>query len=62
MPTLRNVSPYGALEIPLLGRVVGAGEEFDVSDEQAERLLPQAENYQLVTKPKKSTATSEVSE
>jgi len=40
--TIRNVSPQGALEVPLLGRIVGRGEEVEVTEAQAERLLPQA--------------------
>jgi len=46
MPKLKNVSPLGELDVPLLDRILDAGEEFDVSDEIAGKLLPQAENYQ----------------
>lgn len=53
MPYLKNVSPYGDLEIPLLHRVVAAGEVFEVTDEQAERLAGQDDNYQPVAAPKK---------
>lgn len=52
MPHLKNVSPYGDLEIPLLRRVVKAGEVFEVTDEQAERLAGQDENYKPVPAPK----------
>lgn len=52
MPTLRNINPLGAVELPLLRRVLDAGEEFEVTDEQAERLLEQTSNYELVTKKK----------
>lgn len=45
MTIIKNVSPLGELDVPLLGRFLGAGEELEVSDEVAERLLPQAENY-----------------
>lgn len=41
MPKIRNDSPLGDLEVPLLRRIVKAGEVVDVSDDQAERLLPQ---------------------
>lgn len=41
MPKLKNVSPFGDLDVPLLRRVVQGGETVDVTDEQAERLLPQ---------------------
>lgn len=39
---IRNDSPVGDLDVPLLRRVVARGEVVDVSEEQAERLLPQA--------------------
>ena len=45
---IRNVSRFGDLEVPLLGRVVIAGEVVEVTAEQAERLLPQVENWQPV--------------
>lgn len=48
MPKLKNISPLGELDVPLLDRILDAGEEFDVSAETAEKLLPQAENYQPV--------------
>lgn len=38
---LRNVSPLGDLDIPLVRRIVLSGEEFDVTAEQAARLLEQ---------------------
>lgn len=44
---IRNVSPYGDLDVPLLGMIVAAGETVDVTDENADRLLEQAENWQL---------------
>jgi len=45
MPAIKNVSPYGALDVPLLRRVVDAGETVDVSDAEAEVLLAQADNF-----------------
>lgn len=48
---IRNVSPYGDLDVPLLGVVVKAGETIDVSDDAAERLLDQADNWQLAGGP-----------
>lgn len=54
MPTLKNISPYGALDIPLLGRVVEAGEVFDVTPEQARHLAGQDENFEKVTAKKKT--------
>ena len=41
MPTIRTVAPWGDLDVPLLRRIVKAGEEVAVSDDQAARLLPQ---------------------
>lgn len=48
MPKIKNVSPFGDLDVPLLGRVVAAGETVEVTDEQAEALLQQPDNYQPV--------------
>lgn len=48
---IRNVSPYGDLDVPLLGVIVAAGEVVDVSDEAAENLLAQAENWVLAGGP-----------
>lgn len=45
MAQIKNVSPYGALDVPLLGRVVEAGETVEVDDAHAEILLRQAENF-----------------
>jgi len=41
MPQIKNVSPMGDLDVPLLRRVVKAGEIVDVTEDQAKRLLPQ---------------------
>ncbi len=49
MPHIRNISPLGDLDIPLLGRVVAAGEVVEVTEEQAAVLLDQAVNYEPVT-------------
>jgi hypothetical protein len=65
---LRNTNPLGAVDLPLLGLTLGAGEEFDCPAELAGRaptgtgdqfdpgegLLAQVGNYQLVppTAPK----------
>lgn len=48
MPIINNVSPYGELDVPLLGVFLDAGEQIEVSDDVALRLLPQAENYEPV--------------
>jgi hypothetical protein len=48
MPKIKNVSPFGDLDVPLLGRVIEAGETVDVSDAEAEELLKQPFNYEPV--------------
>lgn len=45
---IRNISPRGALDVPLLGRVVEAGEVTEVTKDQADRLLPQSDNWEPV--------------
>ena len=47
--TFRNVSPLGALHIPVLGLDVDAGETFTVEDEAvAASLAEQAGNFEKV--------------
>lgn len=53
MPTLKNVSPYGDLDVALLGRVVAAGEEFEVTAAEAKQLGAPNENYEAVKATKK---------
>lgn len=43
---VRNISPLGAVEV--LGRLVAAGDTFEVSDEDAARLLAQPDNFEAV--------------
>lgn len=38
---IRNVSPVGDLDVPLLRRTVRAGEAVEVSEDRAARLLAQ---------------------
>lgn len=45
MSSIKNVSPYGDLDVPLLGRIVEAGEVVEVDDEHAAILLLQADNF-----------------
>jgi hypothetical protein len=47
MPTLRNVSGLGDLDVDGVG-FVESGATFDVDDDTAERLLRQAENFEQV--------------
>lgn len=46
---LRNINPLGDVDLPLIGRSLAAGEEFDVPDEHGAALLEQASNYEQVT-------------
>lgn len=50
MPKFKNVSPLGALDLPLLGRVVAAGEVIEVTTAQAKHL----DGQQAVWQPVKS--------
>lgn len=60
MPTLKNINPVGAVDLPLIGQTLDRDATFDVTDEQAELLLQQVDNYELVgAKPKKSTASTD---
>ncbi len=45
---IRNVSPLGAIDLPLFGGVVEAGAVFDIADHLGSALLAQRDNYQLV--------------
>ena len=45
---LRNTNPLGAVDLPLIGRTLDAGEVFDVSDENGALLLEQVGNYEAV--------------
>ena len=51
---LRNVSPLGAIELPLIGRTLEPGEEFEVTPEQAKALLDQTGNYEAVSAAQKN--------
>ena len=63
MSTVRlvNINPLGGVEVPMLGLVLDAGEEFEVDADVASLLLEQPGNYELAAaKPAKSTkATTE---
>lgn len=48
MATLRNTNPLGAVDLPLIGRTLQAGEEFEVEDEHVDNLLSQVGNYERV--------------
>lgn len=53
MPTLTNTNPLGAVDIPLLGRVVEAGETFEVTVEQAKQLGAPSDNFAIEKTPAK---------
>lgn len=48
----RNVSPLGALDFPLIGRVVEAGEVIEVSDEVAHLIEGQTAVWEPVAEGK----------
>lgn len=43
---LKNTNPLGAVDLPLIGRSLEAGEEFEVPDDVGKELLKQAGNYE----------------
>lgn len=53
---LRNTNPLGAVDLPLIGRVLEPGETFEIDDERGNALLEQVGNYELVREPKAPTA------
>lgn len=56
MPRLKNISPLGALDVPLLRKVIEADEIVDVTEDQARVLLLQPDNYQPTDKAAKALA------
>ncbi len=58
MPKLKNISPLGDLDVPLLRRVVEADEVFDVNEDQARVLLLQHDNYRPADKAAKTLAAA----
>lgn len=50
MIKVKNVSPLGDLDVPLLGVIVEAGEQVAVTKDQAERLLLQHDIWSPVGK------------
>ena len=53
MRKYKNVSPLGALELPLVGRVVAPGEVIEVTPAQAVHLAGQADWEPADPKPKR---------
>ncbi|MHA7275365.1 hypothetical protein ACX80O_02360 [Arthrobacter sp. Hz1] len=52
MTTLRNKSPLGAIDLPLIGRTLEACEKFEVSEDLAKQLLEQPDVFARVAKPR----------
>lgn len=50
MVAIRNISPRGGLDVPLLRRVVTAGEVVDVDAARAALLLAQEDNWAPATR------------
>lgn len=50
---LVNTSPLGHLDLPLIGRILEPGEEFEIDDELGAALLEQEGTYALAGKPRK---------
>lgn len=48
MKKIRNINPVGAVDVPLLGRVLEPGEVVEVDDKTAATLLKQPDNYEAV--------------
>ena len=53
---LKNVSPLGAVDLPLIGRTLEAGEVFDVPDKVGNALLKQVGNYAEASKTEAKVA------
>lgn len=49
---LKNTNPLGAVDFPLIGRTLEAGEEFEVDDKTGKALLEQAGNFEQAKKGK----------
>jgi hypothetical protein len=56
VPKLKNISPLGALDVPLLRTVVEAEQVIDVSEDHARVLLQQPDNYAPADKAAKTLA------
>ncbi|HQV83795.1 MAG TPA: hypothetical protein PLX57_11880 [Ornithinibacter sp.] len=52
---LKNISPLGHLDLPLIGRVLEPGEVFEVPDDAGAALLDQPSNYAKAPATKEKT-------
>lgn len=59
MPRFTYVGPFDSVELPLIRRHVKAGEDFDVTDDQAAMLAEQPANFRPVTKSRKTDTAPE---
>ena len=48
---IKNVSPLGAVSVPMLGREVDAGSVVDVTDSEASMLLRQPRHWEPADEP-----------
>lgn len=58
MALIKNVSPFGDLEVPLLGMSILAGETVDVPDEIAQSMLEQPFHWASGDSKKSTTTVS----
>lgn len=59
MARLMNTNPLGDIDLPLIGRTLAAGEEFEVDDDTATELLKQVGNYAPAKPAKGKTSTAQ---
>ncbi len=59
---LVNTNPLGAIDLPLIGRTLAAGEAFDIDDDLGVALLEQVGNYELAKPAKGSAPTTDAQE
>ncbi|KQR91289.1 MAG: hypothetical protein J0I33_00115 [Microbacterium ginsengisoli] len=58
MAKFKNISPLGALDVPALGKVVAAGEEFEVTEDVAAVLAGQRDNFEPIDVAAESAASA----
>ena len=59
MAKLKNISPLGDLDVPVLGRTVKEGETVEISDDLVDGFKDQTSTWELtVSSSKKSTPES----
>lgn len=59
MATLKNISPLGDLEVPILGRIVKADESVEISDELVDGFKDQIAIWEVTPSvSKKSNPTT----